>query len=65
MSFSARYRGWCSSCGEQIEVGDLLTYEADGAVHVQCPVLDSRAQVCTTCWLEKPCTCDDEDRRDQ
>jgi hypothetical protein len=58
--FTARYRGRCDNCGEPIEVGDQLRYEGDEVVHVACVEIPlAKREVCTECWLEKPCPCDD------
>jgi hypothetical protein len=65
MAFDARYPGVCASCGERIKVGDLIRSTDDGYVHEDCddpmylPVT-RKVEVCTTCWLEKPCECDDD-----
>jgi hypothetical protein len=61
MSFKAKYRGICADCGSTIHEGDEITYdEHDEVVHVRCieepePV----REVCQSCWLEKPCPCED------
>lgn len=71
MSFPAKYRGKCTSCLEPIEVGQDVHFVGDsygGASrelqHVDCEealVIPERssAEVCTSCWIEKPCECDD------
>lgn len=62
MSFEAKYRGHCDECDEPIEVGDTLTYLDDVAVHLHCKEVPLRhrrpEEVCTECWLIKPCGCD-------
>jgi hypothetical protein len=63
MSFEAKYGGICGECEERIHVGDLVTYAEDVIVHVDCE--DSvkavrKADVCTKCWLTKPCDCEGE-----
>lgn len=61
----ARFGGRCGGgCGERIVPGDTIVYVDDEVVHVACegdairPA--RRAPVCSNCWLEKPCSCDDE-----
>jgi hypothetical protein len=34
--FQARYPGWCDTCGNEIEVGDEVTYSDDELVHEDC-----------------------------
>lgn len=65
--FKARYFGRCAACDEQINPGESVEYDDDDElVHRECrwvvPVTagDKRAPVCTTCWLTKPCGCDDQ-----
>jgi hypothetical protein len=59
-TFDARYRGHCNTCDEPIEVGDQLRYEDDEVVHGTCKeTVRALREVCSTCWLEKPCGCDD------
>jgi hypothetical protein len=69
MAFTARLAGRCPSCHGPIEAGDLVRYgwvRHDGevveqVVHVDCPDRSSApraAEVCTECWLEKPCGCE-------
>lgn len=69
MSFEAKYPGVCSACEERINVGDEVAwaYGEDNehvVIHDECHALPERkaAVVCTTCFIEKPCTCDDEER---
>lgn len=64
-TFTARYHGRCAACDEQIIPGDTVGYDDDGAlVHDNCddaaPPAEKAAVVCPTCWLTKPCGCDDE-----
>ena len=64
-AFTARYHGRCTSCHERISPGDPVTYnDDDELVHQDCdqhaPRTSKPAPVCTTCWLTKPCGCDDE-----
>ncbi len=67
--FEAKYHGRCAECEDEIEPGDRVRYVDGGLVHVGCldPALrvrrrQTKAEVCTTCWLERPCPCDDEGR---
>lgn len=66
MTFEAQYEGRCPA-GDEIEPGDEVEYFDDLVVHSACvSVLRTRArresprEVCRSCWLEKPCECDDE-----
>ena len=62
MSFEARYGGTCSACGERIHIGDTATYVDDSIVHVDCDAVavpEKTPEICGTCWLTKPCGCDD------
>jgi hypothetical protein len=67
MSFTARYRGICPSCEGEIEPGEELAWAVttDGhrlAIHDEChalPVHTGESVVCSACFLEKPCPCDD------
>lgn len=63
MIFAARYAGVCPECGERFEEGTLVEYR-DGApqpAHAgRCPADRDRARAtCPTCFLLKPCGCDD------
>jgi hypothetical protein len=66
-TFTARYHGPCATeCGNPIEPGDRVHYDDHGfLMHVDCtPTADAVAarrpvEVCTTCWLTKPCDCED------
>ena len=63
--FLARYGGRCLVCDGQISPGDMVVYDDDDAlVHQGCenyrPPRERQAPVCSTCWLTKPCGCDDE-----
>lgn len=62
MSFQAKYGGNCGACGERIHVGDLATYSDDVVVHADCEDSqpERKVEVCTICWLTKPCECDDD-----
>ena len=65
MSIQARYVTTCPACDELIHVGDQITADPlDGAavtyVHLECPVaVEHTNPVCTECFIEKPCECDD------
>jgi len=61
MSFEAKYGGTCWVCDELIRVGELVTYEEDFLAHDECEAstrLIRKADVCTRCWLTKPCDCE-------
>lgn len=63
MSFEAKYGGTCGACTGRIHVGDLATYDEDELVHEDCegsmrPI--RKVDVCTTCWLTKPCDCEED-----
>lgn len=69
MTFKAMYKGVCGSCGDPIEPGDEVGYSDGQLVHGDCEGAPVRgrverkpAEVCTSCWLERPCPCDDERR---
>lgn len=63
--FEARYHGRCAECREHIAPGDLVRYQNSSLVHVDCqdalavPVVEKPLVICQTCWLAKPCECDD------
>ena len=60
--FLAKWGGLCGACYDHIEPGDRVQYVNDDLVHVDCEpfeVPDEKAVVCTTCWIQKPCECDD------
>jgi len=69
MSFEAQYEGRCAA-GDQVEPGDVVEYLDDRLVHSECVAIvrerdrasrrEETREVCTTCWLLKPCGCDDE-----
>jgi hypothetical protein len=63
MSFEAKYASTCASCDERIRPGELVAYiqgPDHELVHDECHAKPRKpAEVCTTCWLEKPCGCDD------
>jgi hypothetical protein len=68
--FEAKYGGKCANCGEDIRPGDSVRYLDGELVHVghgvsrdtasRIGARAKRAVVCTDCFLEKPCACDDE-----
>lgn len=67
MTFRAMYRGVCAACGDDIAAGDEVGYRDGALVHDDCDDVPVRgravrppAPVCTSCWLERPCPCDDE-----
>lgn len=55
-SFTARYAGQCAS-GDRIQPGELVKYDGDELVHVNCDVpslpneRDELNRVCRQCWL--------------
>lgn len=63
MSFEAQYAGTCGACDERIHVGDMVTYTLDDVIAhddcLVCPRPERKAEVCTQCWLTKPCDCED------
>lgn len=61
-SFTARYGGTCPSCENPIRPGDEVQYDEDDALHhVLCYTINRPAPpICTQCWMQKPCGCDDE-----
>lgn len=58
MTFIAKYRGVCDTCGEAINVGDEADFLQDEVVHVKCPESAqfdlARRAVCPRCQMEKP-----------
>ena len=67
MSFTARFRGWCSECRQSIEPGDLIRYAGLGSgaagmvEHETCQATPARRPevTCPDCTMIKPCECDD------
>lgn len=59
----AQFAGVCTDCGGRIHVGDdILWAPESGARHETCPDTPSielrpNEEVCTECWLVKPCDC--------
>lgn len=70
-AFIARWSGRCAAeCGEPIAAGDRVLFVDDELVHEGCELeglvgADRRhgarreAEVCTRCYLIRPCPCDD------
>ena len=62
-TFMALYGGVCDSCTEQIRPGDQCTDTEDVIVHADCEEAIDRERAtvtCTSCWLQKPCPCEDD-----
>lgn len=61
-TFQAKYGGNCGACGERIHKDDWAKYMEDNLVHADCEDVqpERKAEVCISCWLTKPCECDDE-----
>lgn len=59
MTFTARYASTCGDCDRPIAPGDQVQYRDDVLTHAQCPT-PRPVTICPTCWLAKPCECDDE-----
>lgn len=65
MAFTAQYAGTCQECGDQFKVGALIERdEPFGYRHSVCPDdprvdLGPRDVVCDSCFIVKPCGCDD------
>lgn len=60
-AFEAQYSGLCTECGYQIQVGEMIVRYQDGEyAHDSCNAQSERPprEVCTECWLEKPCGCE-------
>lgn len=62
-AFEARYGGRCGGCDDRIRPGQLVVFVDDELVHLDCEEAALRvrpaAVVCTECWLERPCPCED------
>jgi len=53
----AQFETDCAECGYVIRRGQLIEMTPDGFwQHSRCP---APAPICTQCWLEKPCGCED------
>lgn len=71
MSFTARYKGVCAECDSPIRPGDEIEYDSDDLViHVDCQDQEitrrleyKKQDVCTICWLIRPCEHDEETGR--
>lgn len=54
--FQAKYPGRCVACDDEIEVGDLLRWDDDVAVHAGCdaknPMPELQRETCPKCWTE-------------
>lgn len=65
MAFEARYEGQCADCGERIRMGELIVRDGEHFVHQVCDPADTdldrdvEREVCTECFLVKPCPCQD------
>lgn len=62
-AFRAKFGGKCAGCGERIIPGDEVVYVDDELVHLEHEAWALRksapVEVCTECWLVKPCACQD------
>lgn len=65
-TFAARYAGTCPDCLERVRVGDTVRFnDGNRVVHDVCVPELSRLdlkpneEVCTVCWLVKPCECEE------
>ena len=59
-TFTARYHGECTSCGQGVK-GYEVAYDSDGGlVHVDCTDAppERTRPICPVCNTEKPCFCD-------
>lgn len=57
-SWEARWDGHCFECEQAIHRGQKVT-RVDGRVaHLTCPT-DRPVEVCTKCWLVRPCEHDE------
>lgn len=64
LTFEARYRSRCGAdCLEPIQPGDEIVMLDGSPVHADCSrdngAVERLRPVCETCWLEKPCGCED------
>lgn len=62
--FEARFIGNCGSCEGGIYPGDPLRFSEGKYIHADCldiiPETPRRpGPVCSNCFIEKPCECDD------
>lgn len=70
MAFPAKFKGKCATCGEPIEVGQMIRWvdvdESRKVEHVQCDPdspfgLRAGERTCATCWLVKTNACGEPD----
>lgn len=63
-AFVARYPGRCGAGDDPIRPGELVRFVDDELVHDACEHSDPArpAVVCASCWLTKPCDCDETPR---
>ena len=60
-AFEAKYHGRCDACDERIIPGEHVRYsEDDEIVHNRCEDYAAPVEVCSHCWLTKPCDCEDQ-----
>lgn len=64
-AFEAKYHGRCDACDERIIPGEHVRYsEDDEIIHNRCEESNEShaapVEVCGSCWLTKPCDCDDQ-----
>lgn len=62
--WEARHPSECGECGERINVGDILRWEGDVAVHAECAPDDApTTEVCGVCCMavavNGACGCDE------
>jgi hypothetical protein len=63
--FLARFSAVCGNCEGRFNPGERAKYEDDDLIHAGCAGRPASARrqlavvVCTQCFLEKPCPCDD------
>lgn len=68
--FEAKFGGVCDACDERIAPGQMVRYSEDydngSPIHDDCDSIeaitdvdrDAAREVCTDCWLLKPCGCE-------
>lgn len=64
-TFEAKYNGRCAAdCGWPIQEGEQVAYVDDQLVHADCArdasLRKPEPVICSTCWLTKPCECEDQ-----
>jgi hypothetical protein len=58
-AFEARFHGICSDCEESITPGEQIVSLGDGEYeHATCRAPQRPVEICSTCWLTKPCDCE-------